>query len=114
MQKTKLPSLVSILILTVLTVVMWISLNIYRALTTSPAPVVTPVVSEPINPTLDIATIAKIQSSLLLDRSQIPQTILTTAPVTTTIPTAIPTIEPETTPEASASAEPSPTPTTEI
>lgn len=67
MQKTKLPSLVSILILSILTAVTWISFSIYRALTTKPAPAVTQVVSEPLNPTLDVETIEKIENSIYVE-----------------------------------------------
>lgn len=110
MQKTKLPNLISILILTVLTSVMWISLNIYRALTTKPTPVVTQVISEPLTPTLDTATITKVESSLFLSKDQIPQNVVT-ATNAVVIPPTLPTSTPLPSPEASVSAEPSPTPT---
>ncbi len=89
---------------------MWISLNIYRALTTKPAPVVTQVVSEPLTPTLDTATITKIESSLFLGKDQIPQNVVTGAN-TVIIPPTLPTSTPIPSPEATASSEPVPTAT---
>jgi hypothetical protein len=76
MKKTKLPNLVSILILTLITAVMWISLNIYSAITSTPSPVVQAEVSEPLNPVLDIEVISQIESRLYLDDSQIPENIV--------------------------------------
>ena len=85
-KKSRLPNLVSILILTVLTSLMWISFSVYRAVTSKPAPNVPQVISEPLTPTLDTDTIDKIESSLYVGSDQIPQSI-----VTQTSPTPVPT-----------------------
>lgn len=107
-KNSKLPNLVSILILTVLTALMWISFSVYRAITTKPAPNVPQAVSLPLTPTLDTTTLNKVQSSLFLDSSQIPQNVAngTPAPSATTLPTSTPVASPVATPEVT----PSPTP----
>jgi hypothetical protein len=93
MQKNKLPNIVSILILTLITVIMWVSFSVYRAVTDKPAPTITKTISEPLSPRLDTDTINKIESSVFLDSSQIPQGIVaaqTMIPIVT-IPTPMPT-----------------------
>lgn len=114
MKQAKLPNLVSILILTLLTITMWISLSIYRAVTSKPAPVVPQAVSEPLTPSLDVDSINKIESRLFLDDSQIPDNVVTIVaptekPAPTTAPVSTPIASPqEITPAPSAS--PSATP----
>lgn len=50
MKKDKLPSIVSILILTLMTVILWITLSIYHAFTTKPAASVPTEISAPLEP----------------------------------------------------------------
>ena len=107
MQKTKLPNIISILILTVITSLMWISFSVYRAVTSQPPPNVPKAISEPLTPSLDTDTITKIQSRLLLDSPQIPQNVITQ----TTTSIFAPTNTPIPTPEASVAATPVPSPT---
>lgn len=71
--KTKLPSLVSILILTLVTTLAWVSFTVYRALTIKPAPVVPADISQPLSPTLDTETINSLQNKLYFDDSQVPE-----------------------------------------
>jgi hypothetical protein len=108
MKKNKLPRPISILILTLLTVVVWISLNIYRAIAVKPASEVPESVSSTFTPTLNKDFINKIESSLFLDDSQIPQNIVvpsgSNTPVPTAIPIAVPTLTPTPTPESTQSA----------
>jgi len=99
MKKNKLPGLISILILTLFTSILWVSLSIYWSLTAKPTESVPKTVSDPIIPTLDQSAINKIESGIFLDNSQIPQNI-------TTVPSSLPTPTPETTPTASPSATP--------
>lgn len=101
MKKNKLPSLISVLILTLLTSVMWISFSVYRSLTTKPAPAVLPEISEPLTPTLDSDTMNQIESRIFLNDSEIPENIIITAatPVPTIAP-VIPSPTPVATPEA--------------
>jgi hypothetical protein len=102
--KTKLPSLVAILVLTVLTSVLWISFGVYRALTTEQTPSVPADVSEPLTPTLDKNTIDAIKSRQFIDN--VPTTVIT---ISTPTPVASPSLEP--TPTASESGTPTPTAT---
>lgn len=109
MEKTnKLPSLVTILILTLVTVVMWVGFSIYRAFGLSPAPSVPQSVSATLNPTLDAATISQIESRLNLSGSQIPEVNISSASATPTPTGPGPTASPSATPTATASATPTP------
>ena len=111
MKNKKLPNLISILVLTLITVVMWITLNIYRAISTSTRPSVPDEISSPLTPNLDEDTINAIESKIFLDESQIPNVnfTLTATPGPTSVTTAIPTEIPP--PTASPSATVTPTPT---
>lgn len=91
MQKNKLPNIVSILILTLITVVMWVSFNIYRAVTEKPAPAVPKTISDSISPKLDTDTINKIESSVFMDSSQIPQNVVKPSPTASVSASPIPT-----------------------
>lgn len=82
MKNNKLPNLVSILILTLLTVIVWISLSIYRALTLKPVAPVSQDISQPLNPSLDTDTINKIESRIYLNDSQIPDNVITVVAAT--------------------------------
>lgn len=94
MKKTKLPSLIPILILTLVTVIMWVSLDVYTALK-KPTQVVVPVeVSQPLSPSLDQNVIKQIESRTYLNDSQIPDNIVSSSPTPTTIPTTLPTNQP--------------------
>lgn len=99
MKKNKLPSLVVILILTLITVIMWISFNIYRSLTAKPAPAVPLEISEPLTPSLDTQTLNELNSKLYLNQSQIPEAVPTVQ--ATTIPTTTPEVLPTATPISS-------------
>jgi hypothetical protein len=90
MNKEKLPSIVPILILTLITVVMWVSFDIYRAFL-KPADVNVPAaVSQPLTPTLDQNVINQLESKPYLDNSQIPDTVVNSAPVATAEPSPSP------------------------
>lgn len=108
--KTKLPSLVSILVLTVITSVMWIGLGIYRSFTQEQTPSVPDNVSQELNPALDKAAIEKIKTKSFINAGEVPSTI-----IVATTPSATPLVFPSISPaaSASASAEPSPTQTSE-
>ena len=98
MKKNKLPSVITILILTLITIVVWISLSIYLALSKKLAPSVPEEISKPLTPTLDMDSLGKIQSRLFLDDIQIPEVILTQPITPTPEPVVEPTPEPEITP----------------
>lgn len=88
------------MVLTLITVVMWITLNIYRAISTKPAPSVPEQVSKQLIPSLDKDAIAEVDKRILLDDSQIPSAkfntitaspIPTSRPILVASPSAIPT-----------------------
>ena len=99
MKKTKLPNLISVLILTLITAVMWVSFNIYRAISNEATPSVPKEVSDPLTPTLDASTISEIETRIFLDETQIPNTQF--SPISTPVPTAAPTTIPSPSPIAS-------------
>ncbi len=109
MKKNKLPSLISMLILTLITSVFWVSLTTYRAFTIKQAESVPSEISDPINLNLNQAAIKTIESRIFLDNSQIPEQILvSSSPVpsqTNQTPSPAPTLSATPTPV------PSPTPT---
>ena len=61
MKNLKVPSLVTIAILTVITVVFWIFFSVYRVFTTQPSPTVPGSILEPLSPNLDTGIINSIQ-----------------------------------------------------
>lgn len=94
MRKQKIPGLISVLILTLITIVMWVSLDVIRAFQKTTPSVVSPEISQPITPSLDQISISQIESRLFLDDSQIPSDIINSSLSPRVIPTPIPTIEP--------------------
>lgn len=111
MKRSKLPSLVAVLILTLITAVMWVGLSVYRALSLKPAESVPQEILQPLDPNLDSDTLGKIQSKIFLDDSQIPEVAVsqTNAPVATKAPQASPQASPSATPVSTTAPEPSPT-----
>ncbi|HET7099219.1 MAG TPA: hypothetical protein VFI61_03240 [Patescibacteria group bacterium] len=108
MQKTKIPNFISVLVLTLLTAVMWVSFNVYRAIATKPAPVVPPEISEPLTPSLDTATLNQINTKIFLDDSQIPSSnfvVATPIPTIIPIPTATAVASPSAIPVSSPASE---------
>lgn len=73
MKKNKLPNIISILVLTLVTVLMWVGFSIYRAFTLKPASVVQNNILASLSPSLDANTINKVESSLYFTGSQIPE-----------------------------------------
>src|SRR5689334_12473489 len=90
-QKIKAPKIVIIFALTLITIVFWVGFEVYRSVTTKPTPPVSSNVLEPINPTLDVDALSKIETRIHLDESQIQN--VTPKPVeTVVIPSPTPTI----------------------
>ena len=102
--KTKVPNLITILVLTVLTAVVWISLGVYRAITTQPTPRVPEEISQPLSPILDKNVIDDIKSRQFVSPNEIPTTLII-------IPTSTPTIAATVTASPSATLASSPTST---
>ncbi len=80
MKKNKLPSLIPILILTLITVVMWVSLDVVRLLKKTPELVVPKDISQPLTPTLDENSINQIESRIFLNDSQISDNVVSSSP----------------------------------
>jgi flagellar biosynthesis/type III secretory pathway M-ring protein FliF/YscJ len=91
MKKTKIPSLIPILILTLITIVMWVFLDVFRALKQTPELVVPTEISQPLTPTLDQTSINQIESRTFLNDSQIPNNVANSSPT----PGALATPQPE-------------------
>ncbi len=105
MKKTKLPGLITILILTMATTVMWVGFSVYRAFTRVPEDKVPEEISATISPILDTDAIDIVESSVYFDESQIPPLTLNsqptgTTPVSTFAPRESPTASPTETPSA--------------
>lgn len=116
MKKNKLPSLITILVLTLITVLMWVGFSIYQAFSKPAISSVPDSISSTISPILDSNTIKKIESSIFFDESQI-ATIdkpVSQSPTPTGLPITLPTPTQIASPSASPSAlptfTPSPTP----
>jgi len=106
MKKNKLPNLVTILILTMITVIAWASFEVYRAFTTKSEVSVPNAVSDPITPTLDQPTIGKIETKIFIDSSQIPDNVVTKSSLiipSLTVQTPVPIATSTATPIASPS-----------
>ncbi len=106
MNKSKVPSFVSLIILTAITSVFWVIFGVYRIFTTKPSPKVSDEILETVNPELDRETIGKIRNRIFFEESQIPQTQITQTPIPapTELPTPTPTASPSGTPTASPTA----------
>lgn len=102
--KDKTPNIVVILVLTVVTVVMWIALSVYWALTTKPEEKVPAEISQELTPTLDQAAMGKIQTRIFLDENSINENVIIPTPEAVPVPEATLTPEATLAPEASESA----------
>lgn len=115
MEKSKIPGLITILIMTLITSIMWIGFAVYRAFTNKPATNVPQAVIQALTPTLDNSAISKIQGRVYFDESSIPEPSVgpTATPITRTpVPTLTPplTASSSALPTANASAVPPATP----
>lgn len=94
MKKLKPPRIVTILVITTVTVVLWVFFTVYRILTSENPVVIEPNLLEKLNPTLDTETLTGLENKLYYDQDAIvvPQFSPTPTPEELT-PT--PTFEPE-------------------
>lgn len=106
---TKLPNIVTILILTAITSLFWIIFGVYRVFTVKEEAKVPEAILAPLNPVLNQKVIDQMSQRFYLDEDQIPETVIVS-------PTLEPTIAPSPEPEESPipSPEPSQTPGGEI
>ncbi len=104
MTKNKLPKPITLLILTLLTVVLWVGLSIYRTITVKPPTDVPQNISNPLNPTLDTNVINNIESAIYIPDSEIPALSVkqNEKPASVATPTPVSTPTPESTASASA------------
>lgn len=106
MDKNKLPSLVTIAMLTLITIIFWIFFSVFRLLTTKPGIQVADEILRPLTPTLDRAALEKLQARIYVSEGELGNLpVLTSSPPA---PTATPSTE---TPLATPTAIPSPTAT---
>lgn len=102
-EKIKLPSIISILILTLIAVFMWLGSDVYRAIK-QPVEITVPTsVSQPLDPRLNENTINQIESRSLLNDSDIPDNVVISASSgpnskSTPIPSATPSPQPSSAP----------------
>lgn len=108
MQKSKIPGLITILIMTLITSVMWIGFAIYRAVRNKPAPSVPQQILQALTPTLDNSNVAKMQGKVYINEENIPEPAIVPIPTASALPT--PAASASATPAASASASPVATP----
>jgi hypothetical protein len=76
--KPKLPPIIVIAVLTLITAVLWILLSVYRIYNNKPPLVVTPEIVEPVTPNLDKNTIEAIVNRLYIEEGSV--AVPTTSP----------------------------------
>ena len=64
MKKDKLPTIIALMIMTLITTIFWITFNIYRVFKQEPSPVVPEEIILQIDPKLDNSTIGQIKSRI--------------------------------------------------
>lgn len=109
MKKKKLPSLVSILILTLITVFFWVAFDVYRLFTKPSDAVVPESISLPLNPVLDQNALDKLKQSVYFEDSQIEDFVINTSLAVDT-PEEVSTETPVSSPSAFPDPLESPTP----
>lgn len=104
-KKKKLPAIVMIAIMTMITTFVWVGFEVYRALTKSPEISVDAEVIKALDPSLDVQSLTDMRDAVYLQDSDIGNTQFGTTPA----PTETATGQPSSTPEATESASPTPT-----
>ena len=105
MKNRKVPSLVVLAVLTVVTVLAWIVLNIIIFATKESAPTVPKEVLNPLNPELNLQALQDIEKRFYLEADEIPETII--SPLSSS-EEATPTASPISSPQATATASATP------
>ena len=105
----KIPNSLTVLVLTVFTILVWISLEVYRSFT-DPVDIEVPdEILEPISPNLDINALAEIENSLFLSDQELEELRQLNPLIATPSATIIPTIIEEVTPTPIPEESPIPT-----
>jgi len=76
MKKPQKPFIVKLAILTVLTSIIWTGFDVYRRLTTKPAPSVPEEILSPITPELNQETLARLEKTVYLDNDELSDTLI--------------------------------------
>ena len=76
MKKEKLPYIISLAILTLITSVLWIFFNLYRVFTNKPDYKVSEEILAPFSATLDQKIISEIENRVFIEQNQIPDNIV--------------------------------------
>ena len=94
-KRIKVPSLVTILALTLITAVLWVGFEVIRIIISKPEPDVPAVVLDLFDPTLDITALDKLESRIYLTDEEL--NVFQASPLPTQPPTATPEpiVEPE-------------------
>jgi hypothetical protein len=74
MKKNKVPGIVTIAILTLITIVFWIFFNVYRVFTIKPPTPVPEEILAPLDPNLDMNVLSKLSERRYVDENTIPDT----------------------------------------
>lgn len=109
MNKQKPPRILTLAILTVVTVVAWIGFDVYRALTTKPAPPVPPEILAPIDPQLNTLILNDIINRVYVEPKE-GTTQIVNSDSEVRVSTPVPTISPTASPLATSSPIPTSTP----
>jgi len=102
MTKNKIPTSIALVILTAITITIWVGTSIYRALISKPSPAVSGEILKTFSPTLNQKAIQKIEGRSFLLEEEIgriakPITLPTVAPTPTPLPIPTQTPVPEAT-----------------
>jgi hypothetical protein len=103
MKNNKVPGLVALAILTVITAVIWVFFSVYRVFTSKPDTKVASNVIIPLSPDLNQSSISKIENRVFIEDNQIPEQVIEN-PVPVQIINS-PTASPSASPEATGSAQ---------
>jgi hypothetical protein len=66
------PFIVKFAIMTLLTALVWVGFDVYRAFTQKPPPAVSAEILAPVDPTLDSATLEKLTNRVYFEKNQTP------------------------------------------
>ncbi len=83
MNKYKVPNFITILILTLITIVIWVGFEVYGNLTKSEEVIVSDEIIEPLVPTLDEEALENVNQRLFFEESEIRDALTTITPEAT-------------------------------
>ena len=105
MKREKLPRIVVIAILSLVTALIWAFFDITRAFFKKPETKVEATTLSPLTPTLDLETLSSIQNAKFFEEGQVQEVVTPTTTIPSTEPTSTPIPNDSPTPEATTSAE---------